>query len=266
LASCWNAHSLKLLQTSGRASQKTSEHQTTTLFARSTVEQATFDSILVLHQLEAIPRQQQRRARRSASEPLSQVAGSTLIVSPAPRQPSRCRPLDSLLPQSPLHSTSYHSTLSRRPARPSTMLDRLPTELLLRTLELAAPLDYSPSFYLERRLLLRNCCLVSRKVRGVAQPMLPEVYRVGRNRDIAWLKAEGNGKMRGERVKTLALDGHKLYKEASRTYSHLIEPGDLVKLVPAVSELSWCGGGALDLSVLAKLPCLSSVSFASEAS
>jgi hypothetical protein len=44
--------------------------------------------------------------------------------------------------------------------------------------------------------------------------------------------------MRGERVKTLALDGHKLYKEDARTYSHFIEPDELVKLVPAVSEMS----------------------------
>jgi hypothetical protein len=56
------------------------------------------------------------------------------------------------------------------------MLDRLPTELLIKVFRHAAPLDYSPSFYLERRELLFNCCLVSRRLRAIAQPMLPEVF------------------------------------------------------------------------------------------
>ncbi|GAA5870082.1 hypothetical protein JCM8547_001457 [Rhodosporidiobolus lusitaniae] len=55
------------------------------------------------------------------------------------------------------------------------MLDRLPVEFVRHILHLAAPLDYSPSSYRERRVLLCLCCLVSNSLKDVAQPMLPEV-------------------------------------------------------------------------------------------
>jgi hypothetical protein len=85
------------------------------------------------------------------------------------------------------------------------MLNRFPTELLLRVLELAAPLDYSPSFYRERRKLLRNCCLISKRMCSVAQPMLPEVFRVKSEAEAALLAFGDNGKKRSSVVKLLVL-------------------------------------------------------------
>lgn len=73
------------------------------------------------------------------------------------------------LPLCPLRAPTLH---------PLSMLDRLPTELLLRTLQLLAPLDYSASYYKQRRIDLRNCCLVSKTMSALAKPMLPEVYEV----------------------------------------------------------------------------------------
>lgn len=85
------------------------------------------------------------------------------------------------------------------------MLEKLPTELLLRTLQLAAPLDYSSSIYLERRNLLLNCCLVSKRVCGVAQPMLPQVFLATTDRDVALIAGDNAGTPKGSKVKLLVV-------------------------------------------------------------
>jgi hypothetical protein len=135
------------------------------------------------------------------------------------------------------------------------MLDRLPTELLLRTLELAAPLDYSPSFYLERRLLLRNCCLVFKRMYNIAQPMLSEVFEVELREDIEVLKiVEGDGKRRGDKVKVLALRAHvESYNANEHQISHIVELTTIAPLVPSVSDFRLLGEGTFDLSPLAAL-------------
>ncbi|GAA5896776.1 hypothetical protein JCM6882_005032 [Rhodosporidiobolus microsporus] len=84
------------------------------------------------------------------------------------------------------------------------MLDRLPVELLSHILRLAAPLEYTPDKYRERRELLRQCCLVCKRVRDVAQPMLPEVFAIRKEPDDVHLR-QGEP-ARGQLVRVLALN------------------------------------------------------------
>ncbi|GAA6027185.1 hypothetical protein JCM8097_002465 [Rhodosporidiobolus ruineniae] len=55
------------------------------------------------------------------------------------------------------------------------MLSRLPVELLRLIIREAAPLEYRSSTYKDRRRTLRSRCLVDKRMRAVAQPMLAEV-------------------------------------------------------------------------------------------
>jgi hypothetical protein len=125
------------------------------------------------------------------------------------------------------------------------MLDRLPIELLLRTLELAAPLDYSPSFYLERRQLLRNCCLVSKRVCSVAQSMLPEVFVMTDSVDVDFLTEQKEEKSRGSAVKVLVL---------KPTYASAIDPlmsvKRAVKMCKGVIDLRLTDVGSFHLDWL----------------
>ncbi|GAA5864824.1 hypothetical protein JCM8547_009243 [Rhodosporidiobolus lusitaniae] len=87
------------------------------------------------------------------------------------------------------------------------MIDRLPTELLSHIVGLGAPLDYTPSFYLERRQLLRDVCLVSKRMRDVAQPMLAEVYVVKTKTDVERLEeVDEQGKLTASKIKVLVLE------------------------------------------------------------
>ncbi|GAA5864518.1 hypothetical protein JCM1840_000528 [Sporobolomyces johnsonii] len=52
------------------------------------------------------------------------------------------------------------------------MLDRLPNELVLRIIELSVPSTLFSTTYSSRQTNLRNCCLVSRQFRQLAQPLL----------------------------------------------------------------------------------------------
>ncbi|GAA5902346.1 hypothetical protein JCM6882_000507 [Rhodosporidiobolus microsporus] len=90
------------------------------------------------------------------------------------------------------------------------MLDRLPVELLSHILRLAAPLEYTPDKYRERRELLRRLCLVCKRVMDVAQPMLPQVFTFQREADEAHLR-EGDP-ARGQSVRLLKLHEH--YRES----------------------------------------------------
>ncbi|BGP15083.1 hypothetical protein JCM10213_002772 [Rhodosporidiobolus nylandii] len=81
------------------------------------------------------------------------------------------------------------------------MLDRLPLELLALVLRLSAPLDYSSLLYPERRQTLRICCLVSPRMRELAQPMLPEVFFAEEKEDVELAQ------VKGENVKLLVLNG-----------------------------------------------------------
>jgi hypothetical protein len=135
------------------------------------------------------------------------------------------------------------------------MLDRLPTELLLRTLELAAPLHYSPSFYVERRLLLRNCCLVSRRLCEVAQPLLPEVYEVAQTRDMALLEKDNEGKKMGSLVRLLILQGSKTNPlsgqvDLQRALSYTLEITELRIIHVGDFDLSWLNSRSGALSCL----------------
>lgn len=134
------------------------------------------------------------------------------------------------------------------------MLDRLPTELLIRTLELAAPLDYTPSFYLKRRELLRNLCLVSKRVCSVVQPMLPEVFRVEAQEDAQVLEVEVDGKKRGDAVKVLVFNGLNDQNEDYDGYGNAIELAAVISLVPSVFDFRLHGNGVHDLSLLTALP------------
>ncbi|GAA5854677.1 hypothetical protein JCM8547_004935 [Rhodosporidiobolus lusitaniae] len=87
-------------------------------------------------------------------------------------------------------------------------MDGLPAELLGSILRHAAPLDYIPSSYHDRRATLRSCCLVFKLFRDVAQPLLVQVFEVKTEQDIAALEVVvENGRTRASQVQLLAFNG-----------------------------------------------------------
>lgn len=155
-------------------------------------------------------------------------------------------------------SLTPHSTPSSvTPSSSSVMLDRLPTELLLRILKLAAPLDYSPSFYHERCDLLLACSLVSKQLCTVAQPMLPEVYVVTGKEQVEILEADVSGK-KGSKVKLLVLDGSYL----EENICDLIDVPDLLALCAGTVEVRVREAGEFNLDWLSgNLGTLISITF-----
>ncbi|GAA5975220.1 hypothetical protein JCM11641_004398 [Rhodosporidiobolus odoratus] len=88
------------------------------------------------------------------------------------------------------------------------MLDRLPPELLTLILQLATPVEHSfDAQYQFRRSLLRNCCLVSKKLCAVAKPMLPEVFQAAEEKDLAVLVALDGDPRRRSQVELLIAEG-----------------------------------------------------------
>ncbi|GAA5864817.1 hypothetical protein JCM8547_009241 [Rhodosporidiobolus lusitaniae] len=131
------------------------------------------------------------------------------------------------------------------------MLDRLPNELLSHVVGLGAPLDYAPSFYLERRQFLRDICLVSKRMRDVAQPMLFEVYEVKMEDNAKWLEEVDNeGRTRASKVKLL-VPKH-LYLSGDPATNAVLLQGLLVQCA-AVVELRLIDAGDIDLDWLAPL-------------
>jgi hypothetical protein len=139
------------------------------------------------------------------------------------------------------------------------MLDRLPTELLLHTLELAAPLDYSFTFYPERRLLLRNLSLVSKFIRTLAQPKLTEAYKVRTPKDVEVLRhKDEKGETRGSKVKVIVMTPEESYDDEGEWIDETVELDVLATLIPNIVdfrlETPEYFGISYDLSVLARLP------------
>ncbi|BGP15171.1 hypothetical protein JCM10213_008689 [Rhodosporidiobolus nylandii] len=118
------------------------------------------------------------------------------------------------------------------------MLARLPVELLKPILRFAAPLDYTPELYKERRKTLRSCCLVNSTLRELAQPMLPEVFAVEREEDVELVKALGPA------VKLLVVDGGEEDEHLRRSARRAI------RACPEVHELRVRGWFELDLGGL----------------
>ncbi|GAA5878439.1 hypothetical protein JCM8547_006581 [Rhodosporidiobolus lusitaniae] len=54
-------------------------------------------------------------------------------------------------------------------------MDRLPAELVIHILQPAAPPEFHPRLYRSRRRTLRTVCLVCKRLRNIAQPMLAQV-------------------------------------------------------------------------------------------
>ncbi|GAA5902313.1 hypothetical protein JCM6882_000499 [Rhodosporidiobolus microsporus] len=109
------------------------------------------------------------------------------------------------------------------------MLDRFPVELLSHVLRLAAPLEYTPDKYRERRELLRRLCLVCKRVRDVAQPMLSEVFAVKEGEE----RADGGRLSRSSEVKILVISGRNSEVEAEAELQSLTE-----ELTPLAGEIS----------------------------
>ncbi|GAA5860401.1 hypothetical protein JCM8547_000292 [Rhodosporidiobolus lusitaniae] len=110
--------------------------------------------------------------------------------------------LSSSSSSSPSSSTSSSSIIF------SASPGHLPVELVRQILHFAAPLDYSPTLYRERRALLRSCCRVSKLIRDVAQPMLPEVYALSRSIGPNELGVVEEERTRGSRVMVLVFRRH----------------------------------------------------------
>lgn len=80
------------------------------------------------------------------------------------------------------------------------MLDHLPNELIIHIFELVSPVfAYSPSRASDYLKLLRNCCLVSKRLCMIAQPMLPLVYEIGQMGGKEELELEARWSTKGYR-------------------------------------------------------------------
>ncbi|GAA5970533.1 hypothetical protein JCM11641_007342 [Rhodosporidiobolus odoratus] len=123
------------------------------------------------------------------------------------------------------------------------MLDRLPVELLSLVLHLATPLDCTPSFYQERRATLRSCSLVSKEMRQLAQPMLPEVFAAEVDEDVKVLNVRLGNTRRGSGVKLLVLLGEQDLLSRN-SYD------DLLGICPMIVELRFVRVDGIDLSWL----------------
>jgi hypothetical protein len=91
------------------------------------------------------------------------------------------------------------------------MLDRLPVELLIHILQLAAPLEHTPLRYALRRKNVRSWTLVSKHLHRFAAPLYYEVYAVTCKKDAKrLLRGRMKAKMElrnGNQVKLLVLRG-----------------------------------------------------------
>lgn len=131
------------------------------------------------------------------------------------------------------------------------MLARLPVELLLHTLELAAPIDYSPSLYRQRQELLTRCCFVSKQLLSLAQPLLMEVVLVDslENEVVERLKRNGAA------VKLLCIQGDK----PARPGFVQVDLGRILELCTNVVELRISSVHRVDLTMLSSLPSTSCI-------
>lgn len=120
-------------------------------------------------------------------------------------------------------------------------MDSLPTELLLRILQLAAPLDFDPDTHDERYTLLRSFCLVSSKWCALAQPMLPEVLEFQGGADWEALKDDSNSLM-GSRIKTAVL-----YEDEGNDVARLVALTPNIDDIRSVDAISFDISAVLDL-------------------
>ncbi|GAA5849353.1 hypothetical protein JCM8547_006522 [Rhodosporidiobolus lusitaniae] len=124
-----------------------------------------------------------------------------------------------------------------------------PTELLSHVVGLGAPIDYTPSFYRERRQFLRDVCRVSKRMRAVTQPMLVEVYVVKTKGDVKPLEEiDEEGCSRASKVKLLVLNGSPDLPAAGVSITDGLFTG-----FAAVVELRLVDAGDIDLDWLAPL-------------
>lgn len=145
-------------------------------------------------------------------------------------------------------SCSRRSQLQLHIPHARSMSARLPTELLLRTLELLTPHDYSTSYYKQRRTDLRNCCLVSKTWCAPAQPMLPEVYEVARLEDRVGFSPENLTSattLRYRRVRLLVITRH---------FSNDVLDEQLLLACAAVIEVRVLHVGVFSMDLFSKLP------------
>ncbi|GAA6031043.1 hypothetical protein JCM8097_003976 [Rhodosporidiobolus ruineniae] len=125
-----------------------------------------------------------------------------------------------------------------------TMLDHLPVELLTLILRYATSLDTqhqqhslssTATVFAHCRATLRSCCLVSRRMRRIAQPMLPAVFEAVRRVDERTLSALlPSRQKRGELVKVLVVHGHYLDIEMDSGLDNLEA---ILKACPNVQDL-----------------------------
>ncbi|GAA5892281.1 hypothetical protein JCM5296_003225 [Sporobolomyces johnsonii] len=126
------------------------------------------------------------------------------------------------------------------------MLDRLPNELVLRIIELSAPSTFFSTTYSSRQTNLRNCCLVSRQFRQLAQPLLFAVFKATSSEELhTFLNA----------TKAIGLEHH--VQAVALIYSmdalDGTVPEDLVRLAqdcPALEQLSVPYAGEFDMTRL----------------
>ncbi|GAA5860521.1 hypothetical protein JCM8547_000329 [Rhodosporidiobolus lusitaniae] len=89
-------------------------------------------------------------------------------------------------------------------------MDRFPAELVIHILQLAAPPEFHPRLYRSRQRTLRSLCLVSKRLRDLAQPMLAQVVHVKCSETSRSLGVVENGETRASRVIVLVVERYEL--------------------------------------------------------
>jgi hypothetical protein len=138
----------------------------------------------------------------------SQATSESMLISFPPPSAALSIPFPRRFPTSPFLPSPLHPTSLQPPTIPLTaiMPNPLPTELLTHIIQLAAPINFSPSSYPVRRSLLFNCCLASKQLCAIAQPLLPEVYSVWNYRDAKMVDREEDQGKRWATVQLLVLE------------------------------------------------------------
>ncbi|GAA5864505.1 hypothetical protein JCM1840_000523 [Sporobolomyces johnsonii] len=126
------------------------------------------------------------------------------------------------------------------------MLDRLPNELVLCIIELSVPSTFFSTTYSSRQTNLRNCCLVSRPFRQLAQALLFAFFQPTSRQELHTFLNATKAVGLGHHVKAVTL----AYRMDELDGS---VPNDLARLAqdcPALEQLSVGGLGEFNLPML----------------
>ncbi|GAA5822106.1 hypothetical protein JCM11251_004859 [Rhodosporidiobolus azoricus] len=124
------------------------------------------------------------------------------------------------------------------------MLLSLPNELVDRIIRHAIPAEYSSDTYGERQATLCDLCVVNRKMRNLAQPILEEVVKVSIGESLVPVKQPLKSALARKHLRVLALA------------SGAVDIQDYAADLASLRDVRLCNMELTDVTWLERLPCL----------